>query len=249
MRRGWLPELAQRARSRLVADDVIPSPNVWHWPELYEIENRAQDVHGAIWRVLAEVAEWGGRDVLDVGCGDGFHLAHFAETARSVVGVEPHPPLLQRAQRRVTGMSNVTVLAGAAQKLQLADASVDMVHARTAYFFGPGCEPGILEADRVLRPGGTLVIVDLDAGVPPYGDWMRADLPSYRPAEVEKFFALKGFACRKVDTEWRFGDRDSLAAVLGIEFSERVAQRALRQLTGLSFRWGTGCTPGASRAG
>ena len=26
----------------------VPSPNVWHHPELYEAENRAQDVDGAI---------------------------------------------------------------------------------------------------------------------------------------------------------------------------------------------------------
>ena len=28
-----------RARERLRAADVVPSPNIWHWPEVYEVEN------------------------------------------------------------------------------------------------------------------------------------------------------------------------------------------------------------------
>ena len=40
----------------------------------------------------------------------------------------------------------------------LPDASVDVVHARWAYFFGPGCEPGLAELDRVVRRGGTALV-------------------------------------------------------------------------------------------
>src|SRR5436305_422444 len=73
---------------------ALPSPNIWYYPDVYELENRAQDVAGEIWRVLAAECDWSGRDVLDVGCGDGFHLPRFAETAKSVLGVEPHEPLV-----------------------------------------------------------------------------------------------------------------------------------------------------------
>jgi SAM-dependent methyltransferase len=214
--------------------DTVPSPNIWHWPEVYEIENRAQDADGEIWRVLGGLVDWSDRDVVDVGCGDGFHLPRFAATARRVTGVEPHPPLVRRARARVAGLDGVEVLAGAAQRLPLPDASADMVHARTAYFFGPGCEPGLAEADRVLRPGGSLVIVDLDVRHRPYGDWMRVDLPRYDTAEVDAFFAREGFTNRAVETVWRFASRDDLAAVLRIEFSAKVAQRALAEVTGLS---------------
>lgn len=213
--------------------DTVPSPNIWHWPELYETENQAQDVQGDIWRVLAEYAPWQGKDVLDVGCGDGFHLPRFAQDARSVIGVEPHPPLVIRAQERVN--DRVEVLQGSAQRLPLADASVDVVHARTAYFFGPGCEPGLAEADRVLRPGGVLAVVDLDLTRPPYGDWLRADLPNVSTHEIEKFFDIKGFDRFAVDTTWRFEDRAALESVLRIEFSQGVANRAITEVAGLSF--------------
>jgi hypothetical protein len=52
------------------------------------------------------------------------------------------------------GLPNVRVVTSGAQRLPLPAASLDLVHARTAYFFGRGCEPGLVEADRILRPGG-----------------------------------------------------------------------------------------------
>jgi SAM-dependent methyltransferase len=213
---------------------VVPSPNIWRWPDLYELENRAQDTAGAVWDVLRERCDWAGLDVVDVGCGDGFHLPVFAATARSVVGVEPHPPLVRRAEARVAGLTGVRVLTGSAELLPLPSASVDLVHARTAYFFGRGAEPGIAEADRVLRPGGALAVVDLDATCPPYGEWMRDDLPRYDPVDVARFFAEQGFDCRRVLAQWRFEHRADLEAVLRIEFSARVAERAIAATLGLT---------------
>jgi SAM-dependent methyltransferase len=221
---------------RPAADAPIPSPNIWHWPEVYERENRAQDPDGALWAALRETAPWAGADVLDVGCGDGFHLPVFAAEAASVTGVEPHPPLVERARRRVGDRARV-LLAGAAD-LPLPAASVDLVHARTAYFFGPGCEPGLAEAQRVLRPGGAIAIIDLDATVGPYGDWMRADIPHYDPIAAERFFERQGFATRRVRTRWVFPDRATCEAVLRIEFTGRVAARAIAETPGLSLEVG-----------
>lgn len=214
---------------------IRPSPNIWNWPELYELENRAQDSTGTIWRTLREHCNWSACDVVDVGCGDGFHLPIFATTARSVLGVEPHEGLAARARQRMARSPGVQVRVASAQRLPLESNSVDVVHARTAYFFGPGCEPGLVEAERVLRPGGMLAIVDLDGAATPYGDWLRADLPKYDPTGVEDFFARRGFRSVSVDTLWRFVDRASLESVLGIEFSPRVARRAVRQTPGLTF--------------
>ncbi|GLZ41468.1 class I SAM-dependent methyltransferase [Actinokineospora sp. NBRC 105648] len=230
--------LVSRARERLStslrAAQVLPSPNIWHWPQVYEAENHAQDVDGAVWRLVAGLCDWTG-DVVDIGCGDGFHLPRFAERASSVLGVEPHPPLVERARTRVAGLAGVAAVLGSAQALPVPDASFDVAHARTAYFFGPGCEPGLREADRVLRPGGALVIVDLDAARPPYGQWMRADLPSYDAVEVDRFFEIEGFERHRVPTVWRFADRATLEAVLRIEFSAPVADRAIASVPGLEF--------------
>lgn len=214
---------------------IIPSPNIWHWPDVYEVENAAQDVDGAVFDALREAADWTGKDVADVGCGSGFHLPLFAVDARSVVGVEPHAPLVDTAIRRMQRSDNVSVRQGAAERLPLPDASVDIVHARTAYFFDERCTPGIAEAMRVLRPGGNLIVVDLDATAHPYGAWMRADLPHYDPLAVESFFRAAGFGIRRVDTRWVFPNRAALQAVLGIEFSAKTAAQAFVQTAGLAL--------------
>ena len=223
-----------RASRRTAGPAAIPSPNIWRWPDVYEAENRAQDADGAIWAALREAVPWAGRDVVDVGCGDGFHLPMFGG-ARSVTGVEPHPPLVARARERVAGRPGIRVLEGGAAALPLPDASVDVVHARTAYFFGRGCEPGLAEAQRVLRPGGAVAVVDLDATAPPYGTWMRADLPRYDPAAVERFFADRGFSLRRIATVWRFPDAATRDAVLRIEFGRAVAERAIATTVGLDI--------------
>jgi len=226
---------ADAAGPGLTGPPALPSPNVWRWPEIYELENRAQDADGAIWKALRALCPWDGRHVLDVGCGDGFHLPRFAETAAGVVGIEPHAGLVARASRRVAGLPNVTVHRAYAQATGLPDAGVDLVHARTAYFFGPGCEPGLREAERILRPGGALAVVDLDGTAAPYGDWMRTDLPRYDPHAVQAFFDRAGFATTLVDTLWCFEDRAGLESVLRIEFGPAVAARAIAETVGLTI--------------
>ena len=70
---------------------------------------------------------------------------------------------------------------GTAQALPLPDASVDVVHARWAYFFGPGCEPGLAELARVVRRGGTAFVIDNDATRSTFGGWFRRGYPDRRP--------------------------------------------------------------------
>ncbi|GAA3815558.1 class I SAM-dependent methyltransferase [Nocardioides panacisoli] len=213
---------------------AIPSPNIWRTPATYEIENRAADPDGRLWAAMEARADWAGRTVLDLGCGTGFHLPRFAETAARAIGVEPHPDLLRLAARRTRSLDNVTLLAGAAQDLPLPDASVDVVHARWAYFFGPGCEPGLAELDRVLRRGGVALVIDNDGSRSTFGAWFRrgyAHLPA--PAEIERFWTTRGWTLTRVDMGWRFGSRADLEAVVRIELPADVAEQVLRHHDGL----------------
>ena len=217
---------------------VIPSPNIWEHPDTYELENRAFDPDGLVERAMLEVADWAGRDVLDIGCGSGFHLPRFAATARSVTGVEPHAPLVSLARRRTSrmaaGSAPVTVRAGSAEALPVPPASVDVAHARWAYFFGPGCEPGLRELDRVLRRGGTAFVIDNDGTRSTFGRWFSAGYPSVDSGAVERFWSARGWSRTPVETEWRFEDRATLEAVVGIELDPRTARAVLAEHQGLT---------------
>jgi SAM-dependent methyltransferase len=210
-----------------------PSPNIWNNPAVYELENRAADPDGRLAAALASLTSWADRDVLDVGCGTGFHLPVFASTARSVVGVEPHPDLVAIARRRTRRLAQVSVLEGTAQALPVPDASVDVVHARWAYFFGPGCEPGLAELDRVVRRGGTALIVDNDGSRSTFGGWFRRGYPMIDPDQVERFWSRRGWTRTPVDMGWRFETRADFEAVVRIEFAPALADQILTEYDGL----------------
>ncbi len=212
---------------------VVPSPNVWEHPDVYELENLAVDRGGRVEEAVRAVRDWAGADVLDVGCGTGFHLPRFAVTARTVTGVEPHPPLLRRALARVAGLPGVRVLHGSAAALPLPDASVDVVHARWAYFFGPGCEPGLAELDRVVRRGGAAFVVDNDASRSTVGRWFSRTVPGWDQLAVDRFFARRGWERTSLDVAWEFERREDLEAVARIEFGPRLAAELLAEHEGL----------------
>ncbi|MDL4777706.1 MULTISPECIES: class I SAM-dependent methyltransferase [Thermomonosporaceae] len=216
-----------------IASGAVPSPNIWNAPQLYEIENRAADPDGTLESAMRAIRPWDGATVLDLGCGTGYHLPAFARDAARVVGVEPHAGLAAAARRRVRGLPNVAVRVGAAQALPLPDASVDVVHVRWAYFFGPGCEPGLAELDRVVRRGGAIFVIDNDATRSTFGGWFRRSLPSYDPGAVERFWSRRGFSREPLMIRWSFQSRDDLAAVLRIEFPAELAAACLREHPGL----------------
>lgn len=214
-------------------DGVIPSPNIWDHPATYELENLAFDPDGLVEATMRSHADWSGRDLLDIGCGTGFHLPRFAATARSVTGVEPHRPLVRLAARRTRRLRNVTVRAGSATALPLAPASVDVAHARWAYFLGPGCQPGLVELERVVRRGGTAFVIDIDATRSTFGRWFRAGYPTVDPVAVEGFWSSRGWSREPVLTRWRFERRADLEAVVRIEFDPVTAGAILEERHGL----------------
>ncbi|MBE3074870.1 MAG: class I SAM-dependent methyltransferase [Actinobacteria bacterium] len=213
---------------------MIPSPNIWTNPDVYEIENGGVDPAGLIEAAMAGVHEWTRQRVLDVGCGSGFHLPRFAQTASAVVGVEPHEPLANLARQRVCELSlaNASVLSGTAQALPLADDSVDVAHARWAYFFGPGCEPGLSEVERVLRPDGTAFVIDYDASRSTFGGWFRRAMPAYDPVAIERFWARQGWSRERIDVRWSFRSRADFESVLRIEFTQALADGILAEQQG-----------------
>jgi SAM-dependent methyltransferase len=210
----------------------VPSPNIWHHTETYELENRSADQERLIESAMREIADWSGLDLLDLGCGTGFHLPRWAADARAVYGVEPHPDLARLAARRTSRLPNVTVLPGTAQRVPLAPATVDVMQARWAYFFGPGCEPGLRELDRVMRRGGTAFVIDNDVSRSTFGSWFARAHPTIDAEAVERFWSTNGWQRRPLDIVWRFGSRADLESVVRNELEPAVAEPVLAEHRG-----------------
>lgn len=210
--------------------------------------------------VRHDVASPGLDLAVDIGCGTGFHLPMLAARARRVVGVEPHVGLAQAARSRVARArlggrlgGTVDVRVGLAERLPVESGTADLVFSHWAYFFGPGCEPGLREADRVLRPGGVQVAVDLDVTAEHgYSSWFAASGTGVRGDRTAAFFADRGWQERRLPVVWAFERRSDLQAVLAIEFPPAVAARAMRETVGTTIsvptvlRWRRGCGGGRS---
>ena len=240
---------------------VRPSPNIWHTPDVYELENQAFDRADQVGAAIDALHPLAGATLLDIGCGTGYHLPGFADRGARVLGLEPHPPLARLAAARLAdrpessarqGPSSAPepaprppapspdvarragVLTGEAEHLPLANATVDVAVARWAYFFGPGCEPGLAEVERVLRPGGLAAFLDNDATRSRFGGWFAASLPAYDPIAVRRFWRRQGFTALDLDLAWECPDRATFEAIVRIEFAPALADRILATHPGTS---------------
>lgn len=228
------------------------APNIGGHPQSYELENRAIDQAGHVLSAMRAISPWDDKVILDLGCGTGFWLARYAASAARAIGVEPDPALRAAAVRRATasratasratvGRATAEVLAGSAEHLPLPDHSVDVVHARFAYFFPPGADAGLAEVLRVLRPGGHLIVVDNDYRWGEFASLLAASAvrpPLQTAAAVDAWWCDRGAARHEVRSELRFASRADLSAVLHIEFPAEIASAWLRRhpaATGLSY--------------
>jgi SAM-dependent methyltransferase len=117
--------------------------------------------------VRAALAAERGDRLLDVGCGPGFYVAELLETVGpngSVIGVDVSRDMLAVAATRTAGHENVEFLEGSATKLPLADASVDRAVSVQVLEYVADVSGAVREMKRVLRPGGRLVLWDVDWG-------------------------------------------------------------------------------------
>jgi ubiquinone/menaquinone biosynthesis C-methylase UbiE len=122
-----------------------------------------------------------GDRVIDVGCGPGFYCAELlaeVEPTGSVVGVDGSPAMLVLAARRCEGAENVEFHEGDAASLPVADSSVDRALCVQVLEYVADPVAALAEMYRVLRPGGALVVWDID--------WATVSVHSEDPLRMER---------------------------------------------------------------
>jgi ubiquinone/menaquinone biosynthesis C-methylase UbiE len=111
----------------------------------------------------AELAD--GLRVLEIGCGTGNVTlrAKRAASGADVIGTDPDPLALARAQRKARGMTGIRFERAYAQELPFADGEFDRVlSSMMLHHLDDDVKAAALaQVHRVLRPGGALHIVDI----------------------------------------------------------------------------------------
>jgi SAM-dependent methyltransferase len=215
------------------------SPNISGDWRLYEVENRAADPDRVIERAMHAIAPWDGKVMMDVGAGTGYHIEGFHRDAAHVIAVEPDPDLRIELMQRLAELrlARTSVIGASAEAIPLCDHSVDIAHARFAYFFGPGSDPGIAELQRILKPGGTAFIIDNDLRSGTFAKWVLTAYGTdvFDPDRIETYWLDQGFHIERLQSSWRFDTRDDLERVVHLEFPDEHASRFLAGHTGLEI--------------
>ncbi|MFH1531275.1 MAG: GNAT family N-acetyltransferase [Pseudomonadota bacterium] len=139
--------------------------------ELARLERQAQLGRAIELYHLRRIGFQDGRVILDLGSGPGitsFMLARTFTDGR-VIGIEPDPFLRRRAEELAAHQGlgeRCRFIEGRGESLPLEDNSVDYCYARFVFQHLPDPRAVMKELARVTRPGGAVVIMDVDdAGV------------------------------------------------------------------------------------
>jgi ubiquinone/menaquinone biosynthesis C-methylase UbiE len=108
-----------------------------------------------------------GMHILEVGCGPGTAAPEFSGLVNSgglVVNIDCDPKMIQQANIASKQYSNVVQLVGDAHRLPFEDRKFDRVYAKRVFQVLPPASAPMLfsELQRVLKPGGIIVLVDTD---------------------------------------------------------------------------------------
>ena len=138
--------------------------------------------------------------VADVGTGTGFVIQGLAPHVARVYGFDESAEMLDVARRNLTAFDNVELREAAGNALPLPDGSLDAVFANMYLHHVPNPGTAIAELARVLRPGGQLVLTDLDAHDQ---EWMRSAMADrwlgFERDDVSAWYTAAGLTEVEVD--------------------------------------------------
>lgn len=155
--------------------------------------------------------------VLDAGCGTGNYAAALADKVSQVEGVEFNPGMLAMAQTKLSDRSSVRLREGSILDLPLDDDSCDGVmvnfvlhhlddHAEADF---AATRSAMAECQRVLAPGGTLVIQTCSAKQYQDGYWYSSLIPQAVHRALDRYIPLD--------------DLEDCLRDVGLDIGERVA--------------------------
>jgi SAM-dependent methyltransferase len=185
-------------------------------------------------RLRRLLAPTGQERALDVGTGAGAFALALAPLVGEVVGLDVVPELLEEARKRAP--ANVEFVEGDAAALPYDRGSFDLVCSARTLHHVPRPELLLAELDRVLRPGGTMLVVDQLAPVDPLAAielnrFEQARDPSttriLADVDLRGLFDANGLVVRSSEVVREDRDLERYLDLAGCEGAERDRARSL----------------------
>lgn len=200
-----------------------------HEPAKYDRLVMAEDYQGKLAKAVLDVMEVDSTaTVADLGSGTGRVAFLVAPHVRQVYGVEPVAAMREFAQNKAAkdGIRNVHFLSGEHKRLPLADESVDAIVEGWAFLRAyrtsfPEWRAEFQsiwdEARRVLRPGGTIAVIETMGTFDLWNSVPEAISPLYDHFETEMKLSKV-----LVRTDYRFQDLQEAVDLGGFFFGEEI---------------------------
>jgi ubiquinone/menaquinone biosynthesis C-methylase UbiE len=105
-----------------------------------------------------------GAEVLSVGCGPGVILREIVELGNSIkaTGLDVSADRIQEAKERHCGVEAMSFVRGDAHAMEFSSNRFDLVYSRMLIEYLKDKQQAVREMVRVCRPGGTVLLQDLD---------------------------------------------------------------------------------------
>lgn len=133
--------------------------------------------------------------VADIGCGTGHFLLTLARLVNRAIGVDNSKKMLSLAEKNAKheGLANVELRFGDMGELPFNDNEVDAAFAGLVLHHAPDPARAIAEMARVIKPGGSLAIIDLQRHSE---EWMRDELAhqwlGFERDDIARWFERNG---------------------------------------------------------
>ncbi|WP_246042036.1 class I SAM-dependent methyltransferase [Cohnella pontilimi] len=205
----------------------------------YELLVSKEDYTNNIPAVLAEIADFTNKDVVDLGAGTGRLTCMAASSCNSIVAVDAAANMLKVTASKLAamGLRNWKTSVADLRQIPLEDQSADMIIAgwSICYMSSSGNQDWqenlnqvMKEIDRVLRPGGTVIILEtMGTGntVPTPPDYL---IPYFKRLEEQY-----GFAHKAIRTDYKFDSVEQAEQLCRDFFGDELGDRIKGEKTNI----------------
>lgn len=197
--------------------------------DAYDRMVRAEDCEGNLASALAELVVDDALTAVEVGVGTGRVTEILLELGYHVLGFERAPAMLEIAKRRLEQHPRADLALGDARDIPVSASSADVVLAGwvlghmthwEADRWRAAVEGAITEMERVVRPGGSVVVIEtLGTGT------AQAAPPNEALAAYYALLEGRGYERRVIRTDYQFESPEAAAHATAFFFGAAFAER------------------------